>query len=152
MIKYLGSKRRLVPVLGELYSAATGDRPGTALDLFTGTTRVAQELKHRGAHVTAVDTARYSEVFARCYIELDATTVDERALDAALAHLAGLPGTPGYFTETFCVASRFFQPFLCHHKFPDFQPQAFLQGLFQPGKGGCLALPCAEISHSKAHC
>ena len=112
MIKYLGSKRRLVPVLGELYSAAVGDRPGaTALDLFTGTTRVAQELKRRGAHVTAVDTARYSEVFAQCYVELDAGRVDEGALDAALAHLAALPGRPGYFTETFCVASRFFQPF-----------------------------------------
>ena len=112
MIKYLGSKRRLVPVLGALYSAATGERPGaTALDLFTGTTRVAQELKRRGAHVTAVDTARYSEVFARCYVELDVDTVDERALDEALAHLSALPGTPGYFTETFCVASRFFQPF-----------------------------------------
>ena len=111
MIKYLGSKRRLVPVLGELYSAATGGRPATALDLFPGTARVAQELKRRGAHVTAVDTARYSEVFARCYVELDAGTVDERALDAALAHLAALPGRSGYFTETFCVASRFFQPF-----------------------------------------
>lgn len=111
MIKYLGSKRRLVPVLGELYSAATGGRPATALDLFTGTTRVAQELKRRGAHVTAVDTARYSEVFARCYVELDAGTVDEAALADALAHLAALPGNPGYFTETFCVASRFFQPF-----------------------------------------
>ena len=112
MIKYLGSKRRLVPVLGELYSAATEGRPGaTALDLFTGTTRVAQELKRRGAHVTAVDTARYSEVFARCYVELDAGTVDEQALGDALAHLSSLPGTAGYFTETFCVASRFFQPF-----------------------------------------
>ena len=65
MIKYLGSKRRLVPVLGELFTAS---RSRTALDLFTGTTRVAQELKRRGGYVTAVDTARYSEVFARCYI------------------------------------------------------------------------------------
>ncbi|MBL8774366.1 MAG: DNA adenine methylase [Acidimicrobiales bacterium] len=108
MIKYLGSKRRLVPVLGELF-AASGAR--TALDLFTGTTRVAQELKRRGGFVTAVDTARYSEVFARCYVELDAGDVDEAELDAALAHLAALPGRPGYFTETFCVQSRFFQPF-----------------------------------------
>ena len=45
MIKYIGSKRRLVPVLGDL-AAAVGAR--TALDLFTGTTRVAQEFKRRG--------------------------------------------------------------------------------------------------------
>ena len=42
VIKYLGSKRRLVPVLGELCERAA---PRTALDLFTGTTRVAQEFK-----------------------------------------------------------------------------------------------------------
>src|SRR2546425_2889057 len=98
MIKYLGSKRRLVPVLGELLRRAEAS---TALDLFTGTTRVAQEFKRRGARVWALDTARYSEVLARCYIATDAATVDSRALDEALAHLNALPGREGYFTETF---------------------------------------------------
>ncbi|HET8615242.1 MAG TPA: DNA adenine methylase, partial [Actinomycetales bacterium] len=73
MIKYLGSKRLLVGVLGDL-AQAVGAR--TALDLFTGTTRVAQELKRRGLLVTAADTASYSEVFARCYIGTDAADVD----------------------------------------------------------------------------
>src|SRR5262249_31577981 len=108
MIKYLGSKRRLVPVLARMCEAA-GAR--TALDLFTGTTRVAQAFKQLGAHVTAVDTARYSEMFARCYIETDAAAVDKDDLRAAIAHLASLPGEAGYFTETFCRKSRFFQPF-----------------------------------------
>jgi len=107
VIKYLGSKRRLVPVLGDLFSSS-GAR--TALDLFTGTTRVAQELKRRGAFVTAVDTARYSEVFARCWIETPAEEIDDRQLDDALAHLTSLPGEPGYFTDTFCVQSRFVHP------------------------------------------
>jgi adenine-specific DNA-methyltransferase len=107
MIKYLGSKRRLVPVLGELCERV-GAR--TALDLFTGTTRVAQEFKRRGARVTAVDTATYSHVFGRCYVETDAGAVDRSALAAALAALDGLPGEPGYFTETFCVESRFLHP------------------------------------------
>jgi adenine-specific DNA-methyltransferase len=106
-IKYLGSKRRLVPVLAELCSA-TGAR--TALDLFTGTTRVAQAFKRLGAHVTAVDTARYSEIFARTYVETDASAIDHDDLADALRHLNALPGAPGYFTETFCVRSRFFQP------------------------------------------
>src|SRR5947199_4114514 len=99
MIKYLGSKRRLVPVLTRLCEAA-GAR--TALDLFTGTTRVAQAFKALGTHVTAVDTARYSEVFARCYVETDATEVDKDDLSDALVHLASLRGEAGYFTETFC--------------------------------------------------
>ena len=82
MIKYLGSKRRLVPALGELCERS-GAR--TALDLFTGTTRVAQEFKRRGARVWAVDSARYSEALARCYVAMDASAVDEAALAAALA-------------------------------------------------------------------
>ena len=107
MIKYLGSKRRLVPVLTRLCEAAAAR---TAVDLFTGTTRVAQAFKHTGAHVTAVDTARYSQVFARTYVATDAGTVDMRELTAMIDDLNARPGDPGYFTETFCVRSRFFQP------------------------------------------
>lgn len=107
MIKYIGSKRRLVPVLGDLFGA-TGAK--TALDLFTGTTRVAQEFKRRGGLVTAVDTARYSEVFARCYIETDGAALDEGELKQEVKRLNRLRGRAGYFTETFCIQSRFFQP------------------------------------------
>ena len=108
MIKYLGSKRRLIPVLSELFERSGA---ATALDLFTGTTRVAQAFKAGGAHVTAVDTARYSEVFARTWIEHDADIVDRVALRAAVDELNHVPGHPGYVTETFCRKSRFFQPF-----------------------------------------
>lgn len=107
MIKYLGSKRRLVPVLGELMARA-GAR--TALDLFTGTTRVAQEFKRRGARVWAVDTAGYAEAFARCYVQTDARRVDGGAVEEAVRVLNALPGRDGYVTETFCRRSRFFQP------------------------------------------
>jgi adenine-specific DNA-methyltransferase len=107
VIKYLGSKRLLVGVLGDIASAV-GAR--TALDLFTGTTRVAQELKARGVGVTAVDVASYSAVLADCFIATDAGRVDLDELDAALADLDALPGTRGYVTETFCEQARYFQP------------------------------------------
>lgn len=107
MIKYLGSKRRLVPVLTGICQAS-GAR--TALDLFTGTTRVAQAFKAQGVHVTAVDSARYAHAFARTYVEADAATTDSGALRAAVTHLNGLPGKPGYVTETFSRQARFFQP------------------------------------------
>ena len=107
MIKYLGSKRALAHVLGDI---AEGVGARTAVDLFTGTTRVAQELKRRGITVTAADIATYSEVLSDCYIATDAATVDLQELDNEIKRLAALPGTPGYFTETFCVRSRFFQP------------------------------------------
>ena len=107
MIKYLGSKRRLVPVLSQIAASCNAQ---TALDLFTGTTRVAQAFKQLGMHVTAVDTARYAEVFARCYIEMDRDAVDPLLLAAELARLDDLRGRPGYVTETFCEQARYFTP------------------------------------------
>lgn len=106
MIKYLGSKKRLVPVLGEMFSRSGAS---TALDMFTGTTRVAQDWKRRGGIVTAVDLARYSKVFADCWIATDRDSVSQDDLADALRHLNSLPGEAGYFTDTFCVRSRFFQ-------------------------------------------
>ena len=107
MIKYLGSKRRLVPVLREI-CRASGAR--TALDLFTGTTRVAQAFKAEGVHVAAVDSARYADVFARTYVETDAGAIDRRALRTAVRRLNALPGRPGYVHDTFSREARFFQP------------------------------------------
>ena len=106
MIKYLGSKRALMPVLETLFAAS---QARTALDLFTGTTRVAAAMKQLGMHVTAVDTASYSEVFSKTFIELDAANADLRELADAVASLNQLPGTSGYFTEVFCQKARFFQ-------------------------------------------
>ena len=106
MIKYLGSKRALMPVLETLFAASEAR---TAVDLFTGTTRVAAAMKQLGMQVTAVDTASYSEVFSKTFIELDATSADLRELAEAVASLNQLPGTAGYFTEVFCEKARFFQ-------------------------------------------
>ena len=93
MLKYLGSKRTLVPVLGEI---ATRVGASTALDLFTGTSRVAHALKRRGRHVTAHDLATYSETLAQCYVATDAADVDDAELAEHLARLNALPGRRGY--------------------------------------------------------
>lgn len=108
MIKYLGSKRLLVPRIVALAQAIPGAR--MALDLFTGTTRVAQGLKRAGFAVTANDLASYSEVLAQAYIAADARRVDVPALTAALEELNALPGVRGYFTRTFCEEARYLQP------------------------------------------
>lgn len=107
MIKYLGSKRNLVPALGSIASATGAN---SALDLFSGTTRVAQEFKRRGIFTTACDLASYSYQLARTYIETDANTVDIAALRNHLEAMSVLKGKEGYFTETFCRQARFFQP------------------------------------------
>lgn len=108
MIKYLGSKRKLVPRIVALARAIPGAR--TALDLFTGTTRVAQGLKQAGFAVTANDLASYSAVLAAAYIAADARRVDVAALQAMLDELDALPGRRGYFTRTFCEEARYVQP------------------------------------------
>jgi adenine-specific DNA-methyltransferase len=107
MIKYLGSKRRLVPVLSELFRRSGATR---ALDLFTGTTRVAQAFKRLGAEVTAVDSTICASTLAQCYVATDRGSVDPCELSRALEWLNSIPGSAGYFTETFCTKSRFFQP------------------------------------------
>lgn len=107
MIKYLGSKRTLVPVLGKMAASLEAT---TAVDLFTGTTRVAQEFKRRGLDVTANDIATYSAVLSDCYIATDSSEIDLEELRDTLNLLEALPGEPGYFTKTFCEESRYFQP------------------------------------------
>jgi adenine-specific DNA-methyltransferase len=107
VIKYLGSKRRLVPALRAI---ADVTRARTALDLFCGTTRVAQAFKANGADVTAVDSARYAAVLAACYIATDVASVDADELTTALSHLNALPGQAGYVTQVFCEEARYFQP------------------------------------------
>ena len=106
MIKYLGSKRTLVPRLCELI-AGLGAR--SVLDLFSGTSRVGHALKRLGLRVHANDHNAYAATLARCYVQADR---DELVADATrlIAELNALPGAPGYFTETFCEQSRFFQP------------------------------------------
>jgi len=107
VIKYLGSKRRLVPAITSLARAVETRR---ALDLFTGTSRVAQALKRAGAHVTAVDSATYSHVLAETYVATDGRGVDLMELAALLAELATRPPKRGYVTSVFCEQARYFHP------------------------------------------
>ncbi len=108
MIKYLGSKRTLLPLIGTLIEASGAK---SALDLFSGTTRIAHEAKRQGKFVTSVDTASYSKVFGDTWIALDSNTVDQRELTDAIAHLNSVAPQAGYFTKTFCEDARYFQPF-----------------------------------------
>jgi adenine-specific DNA-methyltransferase len=109
MIKYLGSKRRLVPAL-TLLAEASGARTG--LDMFCGTTRVAQAWKRLGIAVTAVDSGRCAHVLARCYVATDpAARPDLTAeIEDAVDRLNAVSGRPGYVTETFCEDARYFRP------------------------------------------
>jgi len=107
MIKYLGSKRLLLDLIGDAVERVA---PGpTVLDLFSGTSRVGHALKRRGFRVVANDHNAYAHALARCYVEADLDDVDRDAR-LLIDEFNHLPGRPGYFTETFCERSRFFQP------------------------------------------
>ncbi|MDE3070460.1 MAG: DNA adenine methylase [Acidobacteriota bacterium] len=106
MVKYIGSKRLLVPVIERL---ARRLPITTACDLFAGTTRVGQGLRRAGLTVHSNDLATYSEALGHAYIAAG-DSLDRGRLQDLLEHLRALPPEHGYFTETFCIRSRFFQP------------------------------------------
>lgn len=105
MIPYLGSKRKLLP---QILAKVPGEAQ-TALDLFSGTSRVGHALKEKGLSVTANDHNAYAMTLARCYVEADREDV-LADVTRLVTELNALPERPGYFTETFCEKSRYFQP------------------------------------------
>jgi len=107
MIKYLGSKRTLVPAILEIIGSLPDVH--TVVDLFSGTSRVGHALKREGYRVRANDHNAYAATLARTYVQADHERWHDEAT-ARIAELNRLPGAPGYFTETFCERSRFFQP------------------------------------------
>lgn len=108
MIKYIGSKRVLLArILHAIGDAAPA--PATIADLFSGTARVGHALKAAGYRVLANDHNAFAHVLATCYVQADAerwTTPAARIL----ADLQRLPGRAGWFTETYCVQSRYLHP------------------------------------------
>lgn len=107
LIKYIGSKRTLIPVILEAVRRAATAR--SVIDLFSGTSRVGHALKAAGYRVLSNDHNAYAATLARCYVQADAEDVIEDA-GKLVREFNAMKGEPGYFTETFCVKSRFFQP------------------------------------------
>lgn len=107
MIKYLGSKRLLLPNIVALVQQQPDVR--TFVDLFSGTSRVGHALKGAGYRVFSNDLNAYAHTLATCYVQADLEEMSKPA-KLLLAELGRLPGSPGYFTETFCERARFFQP------------------------------------------
>lgn len=107
-IKYIGSKRLLLPRIEELVDSL--GEIGSSADLFTGTTRVARMLKRRGQFVHANDVLAHGEVLGRAAIATDAREVNTAALEELLKDLDATPPEPGYFTQTFCEQARYIHP------------------------------------------
>jgi adenine-specific DNA-methyltransferase len=107
MIKYIGSKRKLISELLQVMAALPNVE--RVLDLFSGTARVGTALRASGYRVTANDHNRYAHTLAQCYVVADREQFASSA-SALISELNKLPGKPGYFTRTFCEDARYFQP------------------------------------------
>jgi len=107
VIKYLGSKRLLVPRIVAAMRVLPGVR--RIADPFSGTARVGHALKRSGYDVHASDVLRYAAVLARGYVAADA----RRCLPEAtrlIGELSRAQPRDGWFTETYCRSARYFQP------------------------------------------
>ncbi|MCX5947105.1 MAG: DNA adenine methylase [Cyanobacteria bacterium] len=107
MIKYLGSKRKILPRLMAALSNLEGVK--SVLDAFSGTSRVGYELKKNGYQVFSNDINHYAHILAQCHVEAEASATASTARHL-IDELNQIPGQPGYITETYCIKSRFFQP------------------------------------------
>lgn len=94
-IKYTGSKLKILPHILEMTSRLD---VRSALDAFSGTTRVAQAFAQMGYDTTANDVAVWSQVFATCYLLSDKP--DSYYLPL-IEELNALPGYRGWFSENY---------------------------------------------------
>jgi len=106
VIKYLGSKRTLLPLIVSTIESLEGVH--SVVDLFSGTSRVGHALKKAGYKVLSNDHNAYAATLARCYVQADVSIAKEA--EPLLNTLQTLPPKPGYFTQNFCQDSRFFRP------------------------------------------
>jgi adenine-specific DNA-methyltransferase len=96
-VKYIGSKRTLLSHIVE----SVADLPvGRMLDVFAGTTRVAQAFRKRGWHTCAGDLSWASESYAALFLT---TTPEELpTLTALVAELNTLEGVEDWITRSYC--------------------------------------------------
>lgn len=106
MIKYLGSKRLLLPYINACIASLPNVK--SVVDLFSGTSRVGHALKQHGYVVYSNDLNKYAYTLAQCYVQADASDLLDEAVHI-IKYLNALPGKLGYITENYCIKSRFFQ-------------------------------------------
>jgi adenine-specific DNA-methyltransferase len=108
MIKYLGSKRLLIPRILDIVSNLEGVQ--AVCDLFSGTSRVGFALKEAGYRVHANDCMNYAHVLAQTYVGTDANVIQQCVIEEAIDRLNQLEGESGYFTQKFAEEAHYFQP------------------------------------------
>lgn len=94
-IKYTGSKLKMLPYILHTISNLSVH---TALDAFTGTSRVAQAFAQVGFDTTANDISEWSSVFATCYL---LSQKPDSFYKPYIDELNSLHGEYGWFSENY---------------------------------------------------
>lgn len=111
MIKYIGSKRALLPwIVGTFEDIRRLENAKTVVDLFSGSSRVGHALKAKGFDVAANDINSYAFVLAKALIEADARKYDRFYVSGILNELMQVAPVAGWFTKANCENARYFQP------------------------------------------
>jgi len=111
MIKYIGSKRALLPwIVGTIEEIRRLEKVNTVVDLFSGSSRVGHALKAKGFSVTSNDLNTYAFVLARALVESDARVYDLNSVSKILDELMQVAPEAGWFTKATCEDARYFQP------------------------------------------
>ena len=94
-IKYTGSKLKIMPYIIDMIDKL---QVKSALDAFSGTTRVAQAFSQIGYDTTANDISVWSEVFGTCYL---LSKKPDAFYLPYLEELNALSGYRGWFSENY---------------------------------------------------
>lgn len=98
-VKYLGAKTSLIPAILKCSDDLIPTRVTSVLDVFTGTTRVAQAFKKRGCVVTTSDLSWASETYSGTWIGNEGANGH---LQAKVTALNELEGKAGWLTQNYC--------------------------------------------------
>lgn len=93
-VPYMGSKNKIIPSILEVTKKVN---PKTVLDLFTGTTRVAQSFRQTGYTTYANDLSFASSCYGALFLELN----DLEVLIPYLEEMNKLDGYEGWFTKNY---------------------------------------------------
>ena len=97
-IRYLGSKNKILPLIMEVVNGLVKD-DNKVIDVFTGTTRVAQALKKEGYEVITSDLSWASEVYSDAFI---CNNGDVSHLQQYIDQLNLLPPKADWITNNYC--------------------------------------------------
>ena len=100
-VRYLGSKSKIIPLIIDVVESLNlKDR--SMIDVFTGTTRVAQAFKSVGYEVTTSDLAWASEAYSNAFICNDGNT---EHLQKHIDTLNAIQPKAGWLTKNYCDGS-----------------------------------------------